>query len=97
MSYGNLGQKRPGTLGTNSQNPKTQPGSASNQTASNAAKRGSKVATSDTYPSGPSVGPRPASRPEPDPQSRLGYKKAQNAASKGPIRKVGKTIKRERM
>ncbi len=98
MSYGHLGQQKPGTRVATKETGALTQGSRSNQSASNAARKGSKTATSDGTPivTREMSGSSP-SRPEPDPLSRLGYKKAQNAASSGAVRKVGSKIKRERM
>lgn len=98
MSYGELGQKKPGTHVITRESDDRQPGSRSNQTATNASKAGSKVATSDhNHVSSRQVSAPSPTRPEPDPLTRRGYPSAKTAAGSGPIRKVGKKITRKRM
>lgn len=98
MSYGKLGQSKPGTRVVTREDDNTQKGSRSNQSAMNIAKRGAKVATSDTYPRATrETSAASPSRPAPDPLTTRGYKSARTATSNGPIRKVGKKITRQRM
>lgn len=91
MSYPKTNQTRPGTIQEDSRNAKKQPGSRSNQNASNAAKS-SAFAGSDNYPSATSTAKAKSKRPEGTGQHALGYVPV-GGPSPSP-HKVGNTIRR---
>lgn len=91
MSYPKTNQTRSGHPLEDSPNPKRQPGSRANQSASNAAKS-SAFAGSDNYPSAPSTPKSKPSRPEPKGLNAIGVVPA-GGPSPSP-RKTGNTIRK---
>lgn len=91
MSYPATNQTRSGTIQEDSRNPKKQPGSRSNQEASNAAKSDA-FAGSDNYPSEVSNAKPKVSRPEGTASIAPGY--VPDGGPSPTPHKVGTTIRR---